>query len=772
MHGSETAEMNDTTAGVADADAAEGVVIQITSAEDALDDVHTRYIVNMPDEEFHTFQEGNSNSSNENANHCNNIFFQLEQAWWFYDDFYCDNDATLPRYSSLKPFGKKMFSWSPLLQPRQSEFATLWAIFMKYKNKISTYGTILMNQDCTHIVLCQTYGGKSWTVPSGKVNPGENGVLAGARETYEETGFDPDCHLGLTKKMKHDAGLTVSTLGPDGLPTKESSTEEVKQLADQQKQHLGWFPLREEDALTYVEQPSGKRRTCYVCRGVPMDFSFEPVCRKEVGDIQWHALSDIPKKSYAVIPFVKQLKRWIKRRVKNKSGGGNNKGGAGAAGNGNGSKTPNQTPKKERRQKNSNSNEAAAAPGGTGSTSKKDRANSEGEGGESSIGSGGVKGDPASSTKKKKKKKEKKLLVQAEVTTVTGTGGGGTSTSDSRSASRSGSRGRNRDRSNSVAKETDDIVKAGLASPGEKDGWSEEDMFRVNEQIMGRPIDYDGNPHKFVSETEDGMACHRFHVVGGTFMNSPAMGDAGTRSGGGPASIGKIAPPPSQSRLQPLFRSQNADQEVDVDDPMPFQPFFTDAGMSPWGEMGMGMVPDVPAASDTNVNVDTNVAPFTSTTTTATTTVATPKKKASSPNKSKIINNHTDQGLLELLKRHSSSALGSSTRTVNVESGADAGASAKVLMSNSFNDLFLTDQEITSRSQATKLGSTFAGEVKAAPTPTVFQDLEFMKKWLEQMRPLPPPTTPAPGGKLFNPKVFKFHMEPILKALHSYDDRI
>jgi mRNA-decapping enzyme subunit 2 len=61
--------------------------------EEAMDDVHTRFILNLPDEEL---------SSSDR------IFFQLEQAWWFYDDFICDANTDtakkLPRFKHMKPF--------------------------------------------------------------------------------------------------------------------------------------------------------------------------------------------------------------------------------------------------------------------------------------------------------------------------------------------------------------------------------------------------------------------------------------------------------------------------------------------------------------------------------------------------------------------------------------------------------------------------------------------------------------------------------------------
>ena len=55
-----------------------------------------------------------------------------------------------------------------------------------------------------------------------------------------------------------------------------------------------------------------------VCCGVPEDFPFEPVCRKEIDAIEWIDIHDIKEyKSFAVLPFVGKLKKWIKRRNSN-----------------------------------------------------------------------------------------------------------------------------------------------------------------------------------------------------------------------------------------------------------------------------------------------------------------------------------------------------------------------------------------------------------------------------------------------------------------------
>ena len=288
--------------------------------EEALDDVHTRFILNLPDDELASPVR---------------IFFQLEQAWWFYDDFICDGAAAsaaaaanaassetndggdggkkkkakkqqeeqLPRFKHMKPFSKVMFEFSPLLQPMLPKFDKMYEEFSFYKRSISTYGTILLNKDATKVALCRNWQGKSWTLPGGKVNQNESGKTAAARETYEETGFDPECELGVcgTWAEMRDRGERVKELVENNDSGGDGDEE------------LPWGPLQDSDKLVYTEADTNKRRTCYVCRGLPENFPFEPVARKEVSEIGWHELSSLPKQTFAVLPFLSQLHKWIRR---------------------------------------------------------------------------------------------------------------------------------------------------------------------------------------------------------------------------------------------------------------------------------------------------------------------------------------------------------------------------------------------------------------------------------------------------------------------------
>jgi mRNA-decapping enzyme subunit 2 len=410
--------------------------------DEALEDVHTRFILNLPPSELET---------------ADRIFFQLEQAWWFYEDFICDPQPTkkLPRFKDMRPFALKLFGYSPLL-PDQKQFKDMWTEFSKYKRKISNYGCILLNQECNKVVLCQVWNGKSFTFPSGKINQGESAVEAAARETYEETGFDPNCLFGKTLEMK-DASANIP-----------------------------WqVPLRESDALVYQEN-DGKRRTCYVCRGVPEDFPFAPVARKEVSKIAWYPLDKIPKPNYAVQPFLPQLHKWIKKRQAKT--------------------TPNnvrQTPNRSR-----------------------------------------------------------------------------------------GRRTPNRSRQNSRQKvrgNDSDLVQTGLAVEGDVSGWSEEDMFATNERLLGRKVEYDGNPHSFVEKGFGQQDPHAFHVVGESFMNS---------------AVQSLAPPPQVSKLQPLFRPTTGENDE-------LQPFFADDGVTPWGDDRVGKQDAAMATTTPSSTLTTPVVPQT-----------------------------------------------------------------------------------------------------------------------------------------------------------------
>jgi mRNA-decapping enzyme subunit 2 len=414
--------------------------------EDALDDVHTRFLLNLPAEELAS---------------ADRIFFQIEQAWWFYEDIVCDgmvdpDDGTstcqLPRYTTLKPFALQLFQFSPLLE--DATFTNMWQQFSNYKRKISNYGMILLTAGGDKMILCQTWTGNTWTLPAGKINQGETGRDSAARECYEETGFDPYAGVGLAASDDY-TGNTPWTIA--------------------------------EQALSYQEPNGGKRRTYYICIGVPEDFPFEPVARKEVSQVSWFDLdsNSLPKRSFGVLPVMGKLRKWIKTHCKTKN---------------------------KSRAKSRGKNQSTGRPKSTGRDKSAGQDNPNKRHGSASSRS-----------------KQQRTTIQTT---------------------------------------QDPLVDAGLADIGDVNRWSEDDMFKANEALLGRRVEYDGNPHVFSEQGFGGNDPHAFRVVGGGFMNS----------GDGLSNI--INAQQAAKQYQPLVKEGDEDGDA-----LPLTPFFTQGGETPWGEV-------------------------------------------------------------------------------------------------------------------------------------------------------------------------------------------
>ncbi len=121
----------------------------------------------------------------------------------------------------------------------------------------------------TKVLLCQGYNSNSWTFPRGKVNENEDALTCACRETFEETGFDPTAHC---------AG--------------------------------------EENAIIWIEE----KKLCklFIGTNIPEHTKFEPQTRKEIGNVAFHSFDSIVKsskgthvKTWGVVPFLSNLKRWI-----------------------------------------------------------------------------------------------------------------------------------------------------------------------------------------------------------------------------------------------------------------------------------------------------------------------------------------------------------------------------------------------------------------------------------------------------------------------------
>ncbi|KAF2204138.1 hypothetical protein GQ43DRAFT_478455 [Delitschia confertaspora ATCC 74209] len=243
---------------------------------DWLDDLCVRFIINLPPEELTSTER---------------ICFQIEEAQWFYEDFIRPLDPTLPSMN-LKKFCLLIFQHCPLFSNfTEQHRMQAYSEFLAYKTRVPVRGAILLNEEMDQAVLVKGWKkGAKWSFPRGKINQNEPNLDCAIREVYEETGYDI-----------REAGL-------------DKSGREIKYIS---------IPMREQDIGLFV------------FRGVPMDTHFEARTRKEISDIQWYKLSELPtlkrKKQiqqgngedllkdnmfYMVAPFLGPLKSWIKQQRK------------------------------------------------------------------------------------------------------------------------------------------------------------------------------------------------------------------------------------------------------------------------------------------------------------------------------------------------------------------------------------------------------------------------------------------------------------------------
>lgn len=131
------------------------------------------------------------------------LFFQIEQCHWFYEDHIKANSPHLPKFTKLKTFAANIFLHCDILASKRHQFEELYDQFSAYKSLIPTNGCILLNKDCTEVVLCKSYFGNSWGFPRGKVNQGELPYECALRETLEETGYDATLRTSRNNFLEH-----------------------------------------------------------------------------------------------------------------------------------------------------------------------------------------------------------------------------------------------------------------------------------------------------------------------------------------------------------------------------------------------------------------------------------------------------------------------------------------------------------------------------------------------------------------------------------------
>ncbi|KAJ3408901.1 mRNA-decapping enzyme subunit 2, partial [Chytridiales sp. JEL 0842] len=249
------------------------MAFRLMSFEEVLDDLQSRFIINVPAEELSSVER---------------ICFQIEQAHWFYEDFVREEHPNLPSFS-LKNFSALFFEHCPLLVQWAHDHEKAFQTFMEYKVRVPVCGAIMLNERLDKVLLVKGWKSSSgWGFPKGKINKEESESECAVREVLEETGFDTGSRI------------------------------------------------KEND---YVERTMKEQRIrLYIITGVPESTVFTTQTRKEIGDIKWFKLSDLPgwkredptapplpgkSRFYMVTAFVSSLKQWFSkyRKLKNQGKG-------------------------------------------------------------------------------------------------------------------------------------------------------------------------------------------------------------------------------------------------------------------------------------------------------------------------------------------------------------------------------------------------------------------------------------------------------------------
>ncbi|KAF7459091.1 putative mRNA-decapping enzyme 2 [Cryptosporidium felis] len=150
---------------------------------EAIDDCYARFFTNLPVNLL------------EDAIH---LYFQIQAAYWWYEDMWYDKYSHVLPKLSLRVFGQFVAEDCPILRhfvsspEEHDKFLLNWK---RYCKTIPLRGVILINKDLTKCVLVKPWNGNRFMFPRGKMDEMEEDSLCAIREAYEELGIDVTKHL-------------------------------------------------------------------------------------------------------------------------------------------------------------------------------------------------------------------------------------------------------------------------------------------------------------------------------------------------------------------------------------------------------------------------------------------------------------------------------------------------------------------------------------------------------------------------------------------------
>ncbi|EKM83889.1 hypothetical protein AGABI1DRAFT_66937 [Agaricus bisporus var. burnettii JB137-S8] len=210
------------------------------SHEEVLEDLSSRFILNLPDEELASLER---------------ICFQVEQAHWFYEDFIREQNPVFPSLP-LKKFSAMLFHACPLLHQWSNDHENAFNLFMQYKTRVPVCGAIMLNSTWDKCVLVKGWKSSSgWGFPKGKINEDEPKHTCAIREVLEETGYNlagklkPEDVIELSIKEQRISLFIVPGVEED-FPFETKTRKEISRIE--------WFQLSDLPTWKRNKQVPGK----------------------------------------------------------------------------------------------------------------------------------------------------------------------------------------------------------------------------------------------------------------------------------------------------------------------------------------------------------------------------------------------------------------------------------------------------------------------------------------------------------------------------------
>lgn len=226
----------------------------------------SRFILNLPPSEMSSVPR---------------LVFQVEQAYWYYEDWVREVNPALPSYN-LKRFCDIFFKVCPVLSQWDGEHERMFLEFMRYKSRVPVCGAIMINETWDKVrqpslllwsrlrpVRSRVSGHSAFSSRAGRVTRGPSQRARSTRTSPNISApseryvlVDLTCEQGVQSRLTR---LCICTR----IQVLEETGCDLTRL------------LEKDNFLEVTMQD--QRITLYIVPGVPEDFPFKTQTRKEIG---------------------------------------------------------------------------------------------------------------------------------------------------------------------------------------------------------------------------------------------------------------------------------------------------------------------------------------------------------------------------------------------------------------------------------------------------------------------------------------------------------